>query len=81
MLAMAEPTLAAVTAATPTSSLRTEGELPGGADSDDFNMSGPSRKHSLVERCKLRTQPQARTLPHNVRSSYLEVRAAHVRRP
>jgi hypothetical protein len=68
MLAMAEPTLAAVTAATPARSFRTVGELPGCTGLDDFNMSGPLRKHSLVGLCKLRTWPPALTLPHKVRS-------------
>jgi hypothetical protein len=75
MLAMAEPTRAAATAATPARSFRTDGELPGCADSDDFNVSGPSRRHSHLEQSKLRTWPRARTRPRQVRSSDLAVTA------
>ncbi len=69
MFAMAEPRLAAMTAAIPASGTRVGGRVAGGACTDDFRMSGPLREHSLVQRCKLQTCPPGRMRTHTVRSS------------
>ena len=56
MLAMAELTLAAMTATTPASGLPTEVPVASSACSAEIHISGPSQEDSLEERRKLRTR-------------------------